>query len=403
MTRRLTRRRLVPLVSILALAGMVALVIAVVPSWFGGSAGDPGAGPSPSPSGSGAQVAARIGSAVLLRSSTDPAAVARQDPALVADAETDLGLAVLRHARPGATVSPASLAVALAMLEHGARGTTADQIAAVLGTPGLSAEQRSAAWHTLRAEWADAARRAGITLESANSLWEQDRFAVAPAFLSALARYYDTGVWQVDFAHDLPAAIAAMNQWTAEHTHGRITRMFDPGTLDDSTRLVLADAMYLQAPWAQPFDASDTAAGQLHPCRRQQHHRLVHARRPGGALCRSRRQYRAAELPYRGGRFTALVIMPTSGSLSSFTHSLSAAELHRIAGGLHSAPVALALPRFTTSSVLDLNSTLAALGMPAAFTDRRGPLRHRTATCSCRRSCSAPTCRSARRAPRRPR
>jgi serpin B len=90
----------------------------------------------------------------------------------------------------------------------------------------------------------------------------------------------------------------------------------------------------------------------------------------GGAGLRvaSTGDYQALQLPYTGGRFAALAIMPTHGSLRDFVHSLAPDSIASIAGAVRTVPgAAVELPRFTTTSTLDLVPTLKSLGMTDAF------------------------------------
>jgi serpin B len=73
-------------------------------------------------------------------------------------------------------------------------------------------------------------------------------------------------------------------------------------------------------------------------------------------------------LPYKGGRFAALVVMPTSGSLSSFTASLTGAKLDSIASSLTTGS-AVKLPRFSTTTTTDLVPVLKSLGVRTALSD----------------------------------
>lgn len=79
--------------------------------------------------------------------------------------------------------------------------------------------------------------------------------------------------------------------------------------------------------------------------------------------------YQAVELPYRGGRFAALAVMPTRGSLSDFVDALTPNDIAAIAGRT-SPGLTVSLPRFTTTSKIDLKPVLNALGMRLSFTDR---------------------------------
>jgi serpin B len=246
-------------------AGVVcAAVLATVLSLTSdGGGGEPGR--QPLPRGAHVHVAARLDGAVQLVADTaSPAPPAGTDPATVqrvAAAEQALGVALLRQVGSdgNASVSPASLYLALGMLQNGARGATAAQIARVLHVPGVSTADLNAGLAGLTRELTRAAAKDGITLDSANSLWQQRGFPLRAQFLAALAHYYRTGVWQVDYAHDMAGALHAIDTWTSRQTRGKITKLFD--ALDPQTVLVLADAIYFHAAWATPFSPAQTEDG----------------------------------------------------------------------------------------------------------------------------------------------
>jgi serine protease inhibitor len=290
------------------------------------------------------------------------------DAAAVVAAEQRLSLALLRGLGSGGSnisVSPASLYVALAMLENGARGRTQAQIASALQAAGLGLDAQNAGLSALTSELADAASHDHVTLQSANSVWEQRGFPVRKQFLDTLASCYRTGVWQVDFAGATSSAMRAINDWTSQQTHGKIRKLFDH--LDPSTVLVLANAIYFHAAWATPFDRAQTAPGTFTTASGQ-HVQAQFMSGGAGLRVASTGDYQALQLPYTGGRFAALAIMPTHGSLRDFVHSLTPDSIASIAGAVRTVPgAAVELPRFTTTSTLDLVPTLKSFGMTDAF------------------------------------
>lgn len=294
----------------------------------------------------------------------DPSAAAA-----VARTEQAFSLDLLRHVRNGdgnVSVSPLSLALALSMLENGAAARTRSEIAATLGAGDLSLAQQNAGWHALNADLAEAAKTGSIQLSTANSAWLQKGSSIRQPFLNALKTYYDTGVWTTDFAHNMPAALAAINAWTSQNTRGKITKLFDK--LDPSTLLVLANAVYFKAAWATPFEASDTHDARFITSNRS----TITTKFLNGVLdapTAATPEYQAVQLPYAGGRFAALAVMPTAASLTDFTASLTAGGLSTIVDSLASGPVHLSLPKFSTRTTSQLNAPLAAMGMPTAFTD----------------------------------
>ena len=317
-------------------------------------------------------VAAHAGGAVELVADVKPAPGKTYpgEAAAVASAEEGFGLRLLAaasQAYPGGnlTVSPLSLDLALTMLENGARGGTLSEISRTLGARSLEVARQDQGWAGLMTALEGQSTADKVTLDSANSLWLQKDFPMAAQFMSTLAQYFATGVWQVDFGQAPPAANRAINAWVSQQTHGRIAKLFAPGVLDHDTLLVLANAVYFHADWQTPFDASRSQSSPFYL--------------PGGGTATAvfmdglapqeatTPHYAVARLPYTGGHYEADVIMPTGEALDGFAANLTPHQLASIIASAHE-PGPVLLPRFTSSSYLPLNEILSAMGMPTAFT-----------------------------------
>lgn len=313
----------------------------------------------------GTHVGARLdGAAQLVANDTSLAPPDRAAVAPVVAAQQALTIKLLRRlgGHGNVTVSPASLQLALGMLQNGARGRTAHQIATALQSSELTTTQQNVGLATLTDELSSASRNAHIRFESANSLWQQQGFRLRAPFLDAIAKYYRSGVWQTDFTSR--QGTDAINAWTSQHTHGKITKLFDG--LDPSTVLVLANALYLQADWRTPFDKAETTPATFTTTsgRHVQSKFMTSAADVSSTVTSS---YAAAQLPYRGGRFAALVVMPTDRTLAGFVRGLTPSSLAHIAATVQKAHGSISLPRFTTATTSDLVPTLQALGMHSAF------------------------------------
>jgi serpin B len=330
-------------------------------------------------------VAQRVGSSYELVAKTAPAAAA---PARVRraleQAEVGFSLALLKRLASSPTpsnqlVSPSSLASALAMLELGAAGSTLHEIASTLQSAGLSPGEQAAAWHSLEALLASqtSARGAALAkmpqLDVANALWIQQHFGVEPGFVRALSSNFGTGVWQANFSGDLAGAIAAINRWTSEHTHGLIKQLFStPGAVNASTVLVLADAVYLHARWAHEFNGEPQYLAFHLPSGHSVPMNFMTSGKGGSSGTITvpssvTRSYDEVELPYAGGKLSAVILMPTRSSLAGFVSSLTPRSLAKMVHGMHSASLELSMPSFTIRADNLLNGTLSAMGMSSAF------------------------------------
>ncbi len=79
--------------------------------------------------------------------------------------------------------------------------------------------------------------------------------------------------------------------------------------------------------------------------------------------------YQAVELLYDGDELSMLILLPASGNFKAFENALDAQQVDTILEGLEYKHVSLTLPKFEFDSSFSLKQTLAALGMPAAFTE----------------------------------
>jgi serine protease inhibitor len=307
--------------------------------------------------------------------------VARADPGAVSTTSLVEGMTAFGHdlyaqAASGGgnvVVSPLSIAVALSMARAGANGQTAAEIDTVMHFPPA---ERDAAMNALTRDLATrdtapprpspSATRAADSppadpiLTVANSLFVQQGQPIGAPFLHTLATDYGAGVRTVDFASS--TATEEINAWARTQTADRIQKLFD--TLDASTRLVLANAVYLKADWAVPFVEQSTTDGPFTTAAGKQI--SVPMMHRGGSLGYLKTAgWQAVSLPYAGGKLAMWVIVPTG--TTPLADLLAPSTLSAIGAGLQPAAVELSLPRWKSTTNLDLGAALTRLGIHAAF------------------------------------
>jgi serpin B len=312
--------------------------------------------------------------ASLVRAAPPPSAPVAPAPDVAAAVRSSTALALALYQRLGSgdenlVASPSSLATVLAMALPGARGRTAEEIAHVLHTT-LDPGRLAVAMGTLDAGIGQrASASSAAELDVSNTLWSQRGSTIRPAFLELLAGAFRSGVHQADFITDTERARLAINALVQQQTSGKIKDLFARGSLNQYTRLVLTNAIYLKARWQQPFDPHDTRPALFHtldgaapnvPTMHQQAVALPYAQGDG---------WQAVELAYKGGALAMDVLLPTAGNFASFQQGLDPDRLAAVLGALRPTMLGLALPKFSFDSTHQLNQTLQALGMPTAFTD----------------------------------
>jgi len=267
--------------------------------------------------------------------------------------------------------SPYSISLALAMTYAGARGETERQMADTLHFT-LSQDQLHNAFNGLdlelasRGEGAQGKDGEGFRLNIVNAIWGQRDYKFLGEFLDVLAENYGAGLRLLDFINAPEEARVTINDWVSDQTEGRIEDLIPQGVIDALTRLVLTNAIYFNAAWLSPFDEDATGDGRFYlldgsnvtvPMMRQTES-FGYAEGEG---------YQAVELLYDGSELSMVILLPERGHFEEFEASLDADQVDSILGDLGYKAVDVSLPKFEFESEFSLVDTLAAMGMPIAF------------------------------------
>jgi serine protease inhibitor len=346
-----------------ALAGLAGLA-AVATSGCGSGSGT-GGGPG----------AMELVSSDLPRTPAAPAAGVNAAGA-VSSFTADLYARLAAQAKGNLVCSPYSVAVALGMTAQGARGRTAEQLLKVLHTPdaatlaaGLSALDVALAARAGTVRDPHGGKDLVLELAGVNSLWGQRGLTWERPFLDALARAFGTGMRVVDYQLAPEAARRAINAWVSQQTHTRIPELIAQGVIDATTALTLVNALYLKAPWQEPFEKAATRPAPF----TRADGSTVTADLMSGAVAAgyaSGPGWVAADLPYAGGELAMAVVVPDAGRFAAVEQALDGGRLAALLAGFRPEDVQVGLPRWTTRTAATLNEALIALGMPLAFTGR---------------------------------
>jgi serpin B len=270
-------------------------------------------------------------------------------------------------------LSPASIGIALGMTREGARGITAEEMDRVLGVvdptmlaPSMNTLDQALAARSGSRPDASGTAAIDVVLRIASSLWGQQGLAWKQPFLDVLAESYGAGIELTDFAADPAAARDEINTWVSDQTEGRITKLLPEQAIDELTRLVLVNAIYLKAPWLNPFDQKSTAQAQFN--RPDGTTVPVSMMRSSGELAYAAADgWQSVDLPYGGYELTMTLFVPDLGRLAEVEPHVNADTLNNIVAAQALRPVDLGLPKWDTASAFSLADALGAAGMPSAF------------------------------------
>jgi serpin B len=168
-----------------------------------------------------------------------------------------------------------------------------------------------------------------------------------------------------DFANNPAGAAKHINAWVVNQTRERIRNLIPADALNKETRLVLANAIYLKAPWVKEFNENATqprpfnlAGGESAdvPTMTRQNS-FGYAKHEG---------FVTVAVPYSGGDLHLLILLPdTAAGLPKLESKLTPALLMDCAR-LKSRTSCL--PKFKLEPPLSVRKTLEVLGMEARST-----------------------------------
>jgi serpin B len=302
---------------------------------------------------------------------------------LAANATNELGVNLHRQLATGdenLCIAPYSINSALAMTFAGADGETRGEMARVLhfsnsaGVPtSFLALQRSLEQMSAKtAELVKESKKFGgpsepITLNIANRLFAQKSYHFREAFLSLVKQNFGGAFEPIDFMADPTAATQRINKWVANETRDRIRDLIPEGALDKTTRLVLANALYLKAPWANEFSQTATQPEPFFirgapvdvPMMRRTDKNFGYARHKG---------FTVVSVPYAGNELQFVVLLPDDTDGLRGLESKLSSGIFASCAKLEKRNVDIHLPKFRLQPpTMALKEKFEALGMKTAF------------------------------------
>lgn len=267
--------------------------------------------------------------------------------------------------------SPFSMTSALAMLYVGAKGNTATEMKSALsfqldGAPLFSAFNWADQELASRGKGAKSADGKPFRLNVVNDVWSQTGFAFDPTYLDTLAEHFGTGVHVQNFKLDPEGSRETINDYVQKVTESRIKDLLPEKSIDTSTRLVLTNAVYMNAHWKVPFEPKATNDAPFTKLDAQKANvKMMHQETYFSALVGN--GYSAVELPYEDDNLSMLLVIPDAGTFGAFEGNFDAAKLKAVRTGMKVERVELAMPRFEFPSTIPASDVMKKLGMVSAF------------------------------------
>ena len=235
-------------------------------------------------------------------------------------------------------ISPMSLQFALGMLSNGADEVALKEITDAMGLNDYSLMMMNSYYYNLAQQLKK--KDKNFTLSLANAIWVQENYEIGQEFIQNNQDFFDAKVANIDFTQK-DKAKETINRWANDATKGTIKEV--SFSINDLTRIVLANACYLKGKWATPFKEENTKKKMFH----NQNGTtgivdMMHLTETFGFCNHEDYPFMAVELPYCNKNFSMLVVLPNEDK--SLEEILATIEWSNIP--LASREVEVQLPKF---------------------------------------------------------
>ena len=262
-------------------------------------------------------------------------------------------------------LSPLSASMLLGMVMNGAEGETLREMQDVLG---FESEYPMEDINEYYKQLIDALPKLDKTntVKLANSIWAQEGFPFCDSFLKTNKDYFYAKTDNVDF-QEPSKAIVPINKWAAQNTNNLIKEVIKEEDIDESTVMVLANALYFKGVWKEKFEKSSTRSLDFHLAdgktvktdMMQQTEDFKYADVEGGKLL---------EMDYKEGKYCMDILLPNEGNnIRSMAGMLDATQWNQWMKALSTYPVVVRLPKVEVKYDVMLKDALKAMGMEEAF------------------------------------
>ncbi|XP_044728178.1 serine protease inhibitor 88Ea-like [Chrysoperla carnea] len=214
-----------------------------------------------------------------------------------------------------------------------------------------------------------AVNQTSYEFESANRIFVSNDAGVRDCMLEM----FDDEIEKLDFQQNPEQSRQYINKWVESVTKSQIKDLLIPGSIDETTNLVLANAAYFKGMWESKFDAESTTKSVFYISGSEK--TFVDMMNQEGTFNHDVSEELGAhvlELPYIGNDVSMFIFLPpfaTENGLDNVLAKLNVTTFQELVrdGGLYPKKVFVSLPKFSVEQAFDLKPVLESMGVGNLF------------------------------------
>ncbi len=273
----------------------------------------------------------------------------------------------LKESGENISFSPVSLNIAMGMVYGGARNNTATQISFVMGfRPGNEefCKEFGEYYNYLNSFKSDTS----LIFNLANRVFLDRNYLIKEDYRLLIKTFFDGAFENADFRNNYKAEETHINKWVSGMTKERINNLIPEGTLNDKTKMVLVNAIYIKSEWKYPFRETATKNKDFYSMANQPVKTDFMIQRKKDFRYAYFEEKQILELPYKSTELSLIIILPDNSDAANISSFIPDNEDYvSMCNQLKYNDVYVEIPGFKTESSFKLADVMKEMGVKDAF------------------------------------
>ncbi|XP_044268737.1 serine protease inhibitor 88Ea-like isoform X1 [Tribolium madens] len=204
---------------------------------------------------------------------------------------------------------------------------------------------------------------------NANKIYVADQIDVR----SCIESLFKDELEKISFKNDPEAAKNLINAWVEEHTHKMIKDLLPPGSIDQSSTLVLVNAAYFKGTWENKFNPNETRPEIFYVSPSKQIMvDMMHIEGTFNHDVSESLEAHILEMPYKGSDISMYILLPPFTKEDAIDKTLKKLTLEKFksivnSSSLTSKTVQVSFPKFSLEHTVELVPVLEKMGVGDLF------------------------------------
>jgi serpin B len=255
----------------------------------------------------------------------------------------------------------------LGMLNDGANGQTSLEIKQALCFNGQDTKTINGFFGNLMTNVPQVDEQVEIGIANALISNQSTGVAFSSQFAADMKGYYQADVESMDFSQ-AEELLGRVNDWCNKMTKGMIPQILNKNEIRPSDITILLNSVYFKAQWFYGFEEQFTTMQDFTTAGGKKV-KVPMMTQIGPFDYLEDAAVQTVRLPYRDGKFCMTLLLPADDKtpLDELLNTLTAERWKQLTTSMQRKNIMLQMPRFETSTELDMTRPLMAMGVKTAF------------------------------------